>query len=428
MNPATLGRRAGALLIDSAIALLLMMGALAIFAGISFATGGAFPLPIAVIAAYLVLLAWFAFYSFLQAGAGSFGMRALGLRLARVDGTESPLGFGRALARNVVWGLGGAIVVGYFSPLFDSSPWRRGWHDKATGAVVTDIAGRGAPLPVAPPAGAAQPVPMRAGVTDAPGAPAYPVAPPPAPPAYPVASPTAPPAGPPVAPPVAPPPYVPTPSAMTYAGDTELVGRDAVAAPTPAPAPVLAPAVPVAPLRGASTAAGVISFVPGVTDPAARPVAAPAAMPSTPAPAAPAAPPRSRAGSAFPPLDAPPSADVDETRLSGPARQPLARIVWDDGTRHGVYGRSVFGRNPSAEPDATRVPVRDETLSLSKTHFELVVDEERALWVIDRESTNGVVIRRGTQRQTAVPGERTRVRMGDVLEIGDRSATVEVAS
>ncbi|MCA0451845.1 MAG: FHA domain-containing protein [Proteobacteria bacterium] len=72
--------------------------------------------------------------------------------------------------------------------------------------------------------------------------------------------------------------------------------------------------------------------------------------------------------------------------------------------------------------------MRDETLSLSKTHFELVVDEERALWVIDRESTNGVVIRRGTQRQTAVPGERTRVRMGDVLEIGDRSATVEVAS
>ena len=72
-------------------------------------------------------------------------------------------------------------------------------------------------------------------------------------------------------------------------------------------------------------------------------------------------------------------------------------------------------------------PVRDETLSLSKTHFELVPGDDRSLWVIDRHSTNGVVIRRGAQSEAVVPGERTRVRMGDVLEFGDRRLTIEVA-
>ncbi|WP_314856857.1 FHA domain-containing protein, partial [uncultured Microbacterium sp.] len=117
---------------------------------------------------------------------------------------------------------------------------------------------------------------------------------------------------------------------------------------------------------------------------------------------------------------------LEQTRLSTGER-PVARLVWDDGARQALYGRTLFGRNPAPETGAMVSPVRDETLSLSKTHFELVPGDDRSLWVIDRHSTNGVVIRRGAQSEAVVPGERTRVRMGDVLEFGDRRLTIEVA-
>ncbi|WP_136046148.1 RDD family protein, partial [Microbacterium sp. K41] len=85
----------------------------------------------------LVLLAWFVVYTVMQAGKGSIGMRAQGLRLATAaDG--APLRFGRALLRNIVFGLAGAIVVGYFSPLFDGSGRFQGWHDKAVGSLMLD--------------------------------------------------------------------------------------------------------------------------------------------------------------------------------------------------------------------------------------------------------------------------------------------------
>src|SRR5690606_5036470 len=82
-------------------------------------------------------LGWFIVYTVMQAGRGSIGMRAQGLRLANAaDGGE--LGFGRALLRNVIWGLAAAIVVGYFSALFDGSGRFQGWHDKAAGSVMLD--------------------------------------------------------------------------------------------------------------------------------------------------------------------------------------------------------------------------------------------------------------------------------------------------
>ena len=75
---------------------------------------------------------------------GSIGMRAQGVRLASaVDGT--PLGFGRALLRNVVFGAAAGIVVGYFTPLFDGSGRFQGWHDKVSKAVVLDARTSAAP-------------------------------------------------------------------------------------------------------------------------------------------------------------------------------------------------------------------------------------------------------------------------------------------
>ena len=78
-------------------------------------------------------------------------LRDATLRLVR-DGSEAPLGFGRALLRNVVFGLSAAIVVGYFTPLFDGSGRFQGWHDRAAGAIMRDA--RTASGPSAAPAGA----------------------------------------------------------------------------------------------------------------------------------------------------------------------------------------------------------------------------------------------------------------------------------
>jgi hypothetical protein len=93
----------GAYLIDAAIGMVVLLIAVGVFAGISFGTGGALPLPLAVALAYVIGLGWFVVYTLMQAGAGSLGMRALGLRLVREGGAvdasapASRLGFGRAL-------------------------------------------------------------------------------------------------------------------------------------------------------------------------------------------------------------------------------------------------------------------------------------------------------------------------------------------
>ncbi|GAA3751233.1 hypothetical protein GCM10022240_00550 [Microbacterium kribbense] len=108
-----------------------------------------------------------------------------------------------------------------------------------------------------------------------------------------------------------------------------------------------------------------------------------------------------------------------------PGPMPAALLVWDDGTSVAVYGRTLFGRNPVRADGVVVVAVRDETLSLSKTHFEVGGDAEGA-WVIDHDSTNGVVLVRRGRRATLTPGQRTPVRPGDRLEIGDRSVSVQV--
>lgn len=105
---------------------------------------------------------------------------------------------------------------------------------------------------------------------------------------------------------------------------------------------------------------------------------------------------------------------------------PVAVLTWDTGEQVAVYGRTVFGRDPFGGPCAT-VVVRDETLSLSKTHFEVGGDDTGA-WLADRWSRNGTVLVRGGTRTTLRPGERIELRVGDQLELGDRRATVSGAS
>ncbi|WP_315073525.1 RDD family protein, partial [uncultured Microbacterium sp.] len=138
---APVSRRAVAYLIDALIA-----GGLAIVLGggllVAVSLAGSVEAGLGVLliggpVVGLVLLGWFFVYTVMQAGAGSIGMRAQSLKLASAaDG--SPLGFGRTLLRNVIFGLAASVVVGYFTPLFDGSGRFQGWHDKVAGSLMLD--------------------------------------------------------------------------------------------------------------------------------------------------------------------------------------------------------------------------------------------------------------------------------------------------
>ncbi|MGL3149266.1 RDD family protein [Microbacterium sp. A82] len=333
----------------------------------------------------LVLLGWFIVYTFMQSGTGSIGMRAQGLRLVQ-ETDSSRLGFGRTLLRNIIFGLAAAIIVGYFTPLFDSSGRFQGWHDKVAKSLMMDARTVTAATP-APPT-EAMPIPPRPPLPNAaPAAPAAPVA-----------------------------PFMPglrgTPGLASPIPAPVVAPQPAA----PAPAPVVAPqpATPAAPaplVQPASPATGeetLIAFVPGITQDGP-----PAATPPTPAQPVPPAPAH--------PAPADDLGDIEDTRISIPGHRLV--FTWDDGTRVTVSRRTLFGRNPSPEDGAVVVPVRDETLSLSKTHFEAAAEPSGG-WIMDRHSTNGTVVVRDGHRITCTPGEQTPIRLGDAIEIGDRIVTV----
>ncbi|PRB57538.1 RDD family protein [Microbacterium sp. MYb45] len=383
----------------------------------------------------LVLLAWFIVYTVMQAGKGSIGMRAKGLRLVSAADGE-PLGFGRTLLRNIIFGLAGAIVVGYFSPLFDGSGRFQGWHDKVASSLMLD-----ARVPAPEPVVEEAPVPEAPPLLPAPSFERLPPAPMPgfAPAAHPAAAPAPAQAAEP-APPAAPAPvarsfttpvqdsgmiaYVPgvtqPPSPVKTPAPAAPVAPAAPAVASAAPAPVAAPPAPPAPVAAPP--------IPPAPAPAAPPVppapVTPAAPPAPPTPpAAPAAAPAAAAPATAPATAAPATADDDleETRISIPGHRLV--FTWDDGTRIPVSRRTVFGRNPAPEEGVVVVPVRDETLSLSKTHFEAAAETSGG-WILDRHSTNGLTLVREGQRISCPAGQRVPIKLGDVIEIGDRVVMV----
>jgi len=389
LSPAALGDRAAAAVIDATIGAGLMLlvagiGSVIVLTGIRAGDPGA------TAAAFLLVplvtglagLAWGIVCTVLQAGSGSIGQRARDLRLADQD-SGARIGFGRALVRNMVWCLAGSVLVGYFSPLFDPSPRRQGWHDRVGRAVV--VAWPAGRVPASPTGTAAN----------------APTGPRSAPPAVPA------------------PPRLPAAHTIAATAPETTPAVPAPVAVPPPPAPPL-PREPEAGTQQPDLAAsmmpiardGIISEVPGITgsaSPASR-TEPPAAEPFSPPPV---------------PERIPEAADsVGETVVRTPRG---ALLVWDDGTRFGIHDRMLFGRDPVHEDGATAVAVRDETLSLSKTHFEIGADAE-GVWVIDRHSTNGVILVRAGHRAALPPGRRTPVRSGDRLEFGDRSAIVEAAA
>lgn len=81
-------------------------------------------------------------YEFVATGrtGQTWGKRALGIRVARLDGT--PMGYRASAARYYVQALASGVTCGLggfhfsLSPLFNSSPWRRSWNDKIAETVV----------------------------------------------------------------------------------------------------------------------------------------------------------------------------------------------------------------------------------------------------------------------------------------------------
>lgn len=413
------GKRVGAFLIDMAvnagIALVLGgLGALLMFTvdlGVGLAVMGLM---------YVALLAWFLVYSWMQGGKGSIGAKAMKIRIASAD-SGAPIGFGKALLRNIVLGLTGAVfALGYFSILFDKTGRRQGWHDKAVGAVVLD-ARSADPAAFAPESGSGTgfrstyAAPGDAFAASSPADPYGRGADPYAAPSQDPYAPADPYAQASTDPYAAPDPYgqgaadpyaapsEPAPSTDPYA----IPANPYAASPAPASAdPAAAPSVPPAVTGSGApepSGDGLISFVPGITQdgPVRRDPVPP--MPEDDLP--------------------------DDTVIvqRGGAAQKRFVLVWDDDIRHAVTGRTVFGRNPSGADGVEAVAVRDETLSLSKTHFEIDVDGERA-WLVDRHSTNGVTIMRGGERIAVTPGERTPLEPGDALEMGDRIVTIEAVA
>ena len=404
--PATIGRRVAAYAIDVAIAYGIVAVLVGIAAAIIAGVGKEWSqtsLALLLLATWgviaLAALTWAIVYTAMQAGRGSIGQRTMRIRLYDTepgDGDATAIGFGRALVRNIVWALATSIVVGYFTPLFDGSARRQGWHDKAARAIVGD---RQATAAAVAPASE----PPTSPITAAPAAPtaARPVVPPP-------------------------PPRI-----------------------TSAPA-----ASAGAPRATAAAATGMISHVPGITQdpldiparhsqsaPAPRTIAPVAPVAVVPAAASPSpAPARTAPTGAPAPVSAAMSAeDGDAPRAAAPVPPPaqraalypeapvLAVLTWDDGSRMAVYGRTLYGRNPAPEEGTVSVAVRDETLSLSKTHFEIGGDQAH-VWVVDRHSTNGTVLVRDGGRHTLPAGTRATLRVGDRLEFGDRSAAVGAGS
>ncbi|QAY75059.1 FHA domain-containing protein [Agromyces protaetiae] len=88
-----------------------------------------------------------------------------------------------------------------------------------------------------------------------------------------------------------------------------------------------------------------------------------------------------------------------------------------------VFGSGLVGRNPVAQPGEHfdhLVQIADRTLSVSKTHLEFG-EHDGILWVADRFSGNGTIVRRpddGALR--CEPGRRYLVPRGSRVELASQ--------
>ncbi|TYL52389.1 zinc-ribbon domain-containing protein [Agromyces mariniharenae] len=118
-----------------------------------------------------------------------------------------------------------------------------------------------------------------------------------------------------------------------------------------------------------------------------------------------------------------PSTDAAPSARSG-SRFVLA---FSTGETRTVFGTGLIGRRPLPQPGEAfdhLVQIADRTLSVSKTHLEFG-EHEGELWIADRFSGNGTIVRRpddGALR--CEPGRRYLVPRGSLVELAEQSFTV----
>ncbi|VXC15489.1 zinc-ribbon domain-containing protein [Frigoribacterium sp. 9N] len=124
------------------------------------------------------------------------------------------------------------------------------------------------------------------------------------------------------------------------------------------------------------------------------------------------------------PVDLPDDADVDETRIVRRGVLGTEYVLqFSTGESITVDGTGLVGRAPTPQPGERfdqLVRIVDPGKSVSKTHLEFG-QEAGALWVSDRWSGNGTVVRpRDLPPRRADPGVRVRVTRGTRVEIGEQ--------
>ena len=339
------------------------------------------------------------------------------LRLRTVDArTGAAPGVLRALVRQlvvasgvVVLALGNWVIAA--SGAWDSGPRRRGWHDMASGTAVVAAGAasgrrdRGAGAAAAP--GGGRPwtptAPPAAPHRPAPGAPGAPGA------------------------------YGDAGSAPSSAAASDVVlppPPAVVRPPAAAPVPDLVPQAPgdagATPATHARPEADLLPPPPDAHRRTRGGARSPRAVPPAVAPVTAPQPPDEEL------------ADLEHTRVRDPEslrrRTGTLALTFDTGERVRVVGRGLVGRGPRAEDgqDILHVVVlSDAARSLSRVHVEFgpqpaTADEDPAIWVMDRGSTNGTVVVDPSGAARVLPaGARAVVAAGWSVRLGDREARVE---
>lgn len=128
-------------------------------------------------------------------------------------------------------------------------------------------------------------------------------------------------------------------------------------------------------------------------------------------------------------LTAPPPAPAatPEAPVVSSRTSPRFVLSFSTGETRTVFGTGLIGRRPLPQPGEEfdhLVQIADRTLSVSKTHLEFG-EHEGQLWIADRFSGNGTIVRRpddGALR--CEPGRRYLVPRGSLVELAEQSFTV----
>ncbi|MFD4420390.1 hypothetical protein ACFWN7_02665 [Agromyces sp. NPDC058484] len=125
---------------------------------------------------------------------------------------------------------------------------------------------------------------------------------------------------------------------------------------------------------------------------------------------------------------APATSEPSTDAPAPPRTTPRFVLTFSTGESRTVFGTGLIGRRPLPQPGESfdqLVQIADRSLSVSKTHLEFG-EHEGTLWIADRFSGNGTVVRRpddGALR--CEPGRRYLVPRGSRVELAEQYFTVE---